>query len=83
MSSHSSAVLAIPSVAFPERRYTGYRPNYTRPYPLLFLLTTSDSMPCLLLILLNLAITFLAQWHPLIQPKMNTFRGSADWSGAD
>jgi hypothetical protein len=36
MSSHSSVVLAIPSVAFPERRYTGYGPNYTRPYPLSF-----------------------------------------------
>jgi len=29
------------------------------------------------------AITFLAQWHPLIRPRMNGFRGWADWSGAD
>jgi hypothetical protein len=46
-------------------------------------LRLSYSMPCLALILLNPAITFLAQWHPLIRPKMNTFRGSADWSGAN
>jgi len=29
------------------------------------------------------AITFLAQYHPLIKPRMSTLNNKADWSGAD
>ena len=52
--------------------------------PLLFL-THSQHKPAHsnpLLIPSYIAITFLSQWHPLIQPKMNAFRSWADWSGA-
>jgi hypothetical protein len=64
----------------PNEGYTGYK-GYYMPSPL-STDSNSYSMPLLALILLNPAITFLAQWHPLIHPKMTTFRGSADWSGA-
>ena len=61
--------------------YTGYTKLQFRHNT--FLSSVRMSRGGHLLIRLNLALTFLAQWHPLIRPKMTTFRSSADWSGAD